>query len=87
MHNTNLYRKALIYDYLCLILCVFAIFMLLYSNATVSQEAFDGSTVVAVPEKTDDTTGIYPDLPTDRTSDLRGRNLQSPDLNGKAVKA
>ncbi len=86
MLKMNKYRKALFYDYLCLILCVFAIFALLYSSATVSQEAFDGSKVIAAPDESGDMTEIYPETNHSRTPDFEGSGLQQKDTGVKAVK-
>ncbi len=41
------YRRALMSDYLCLMLCAFTVFMLMYSCATLTEDPYDGSFVYA----------------------------------------
>ncbi len=47
--NKNL-RKALLSDYLCLILCTFTVFMLLHSIALQAEDPLNGGTVLALSD-------------------------------------
>ncbi len=88
MLRNNKYRKALASDFLCLVLCSFTIFMLLYSNATLPQEVFDGSYAAAAPDTAVGVTPTYAETPgSDDLYEEDGPVVHYFIVDGKAVKA
>ncbi len=89
MLKISKYRRALLSDYLSLMLCAFTLLMLLYSGAINSVDPFDSSTAAAELEETAGVdTVIQPaeDGESPENGDL-GTAMSCFDIDGKAVKA